>query len=112
MYDNNYAFAHVGVTYDFKKIQCNSIIQNHGNTAAFVLISKELFEKYNGFNENYQVCFEDVELNLMAMIDNKINYTCTNAVNYHYESQTRGRSVKIEDYNRICDFVRNNNLIF
>jgi len=110
--DNNYAFAHVGVTYDFKKIQCNSIIQNHGNTAAFVLISKELFEKYNGFNENYQVCFEDVELNLMALIDNKINYTCTNAVNYHYESQTRGRSVKIEDYNRICDFVRNNNLIF
>jgi GT2 family glycosyltransferase len=110
--NDNYEFGHVGVNYDFNKIQCNSIIKSHGNTAAFVLILKELFEKYNGFNESYLVCFEDVELNLMAILDNKINYTCTNAVNYHYESQTRGRSVKQEDYERICNFVRNNNLIF
>ena len=35
----------------------------YGNTAAFMLISRNLFIDIGGYNESYEECFEDAELN-------------------------------------------------
>lgn len=60
-----------------------------GNTAALLMIRKELFEKCDYFNESYSTCFEDVELNCKCVINGYNNYCDSSLVSYHYESQTR-----------------------
>lgn len=86
-----------------------------GNTAAFMMIKKDIFNKIGGFNENYNECFEDVELNVECLQKNLKNYFVSDAVCYHYESQTRNKDGKkwkreIEDYEkRIIPFIINNN---
>ena len=85
-----------------------------GNTGAFLLINKELFQKIGGFNTNYRECFEDVELNIQCLNLNKENIFCGEAVCYHYESQTRNKDDKkmkreYEDYSRyLIPFIVNN----
>jgi len=81
----------------FQGVNQNSI----GNTAAFLLIKKELFSSIGGFNENYIECFEDVELNLECLIQNKKNISVCDAVAFHYESVSRNKSQdKMEKLNR------------
>lgn len=63
-----------------------------GNTAAFMMIKKEIFNKIGGFNQGYQECFEDVELNVDCLTRNLKNYFVPDAVCFHYESQTRNKS--------------------
>jgi len=60
-----------------------------GNTAAFMMIRKDMFNKIGGFNQGYQECFEDVELNIDCLTRNLKNVFVSDAVCYHYESQTR-----------------------
>jgi GT2 family glycosyltransferase len=60
-----------------------------GNTGAFLMIKKEIFNKVGGFNQGYEECFEDVELNIECLSRNLKNYFTPDAVCYHYESQTR-----------------------
>jgi GT2 family glycosyltransferase len=60
-----------------------------GNTAAFMMIKKDIFNKIGGFNQGYKECFEDVELNIDCLQRNLKNYFVSDAVCYHYESQTR-----------------------
>ncbi len=60
-----------------------------GNTAAFMMMRKDMFEKIGGFNQGYQECFEDVELNIDCLTRNLKNVFVSDAVCYHYESQTR-----------------------
>lgn len=60
-----------------------------GNTAAFMLTPKKLFNQIGGFNEEYVECFEDVEYNVDCLVRNKENIFMTDAVAYHFESQTR-----------------------
>jgi len=60
-----------------------------GNTAAFMMIKKDIFNKIGGFNQGYKECFEDVELNVDCLTRNLKNYFVGDAVCYHYESQTR-----------------------
>jgi GT2 family glycosyltransferase len=60
-----------------------------GNTAAFMMIKKDMFNKIGGFNQGYQECFEDVELNIDCLTRNLKNIFIPDAVCYHYESQTR-----------------------
>jgi len=77
-----------------------------GNTAALMMIRKNLFIKIGGYNENYGICFEDVELNLSARLHGFINYYDGSLVSYHYESQTRGKSLENSakehrDYNEV-----------
>ena len=85
-----------------------------GNTGAFLLIKKELFQTIGGFNTNYRECFEDVELNIQCLNHNKENIFCGEAVCYHYESQTRNKDEKkarreYEDYSRmLIPFIINN----
>jgi GT2 family glycosyltransferase len=77
-----------------------------GNTAGLMMISKFVFQKCEGFNENYKTCFEDVELNCKTNIMGLNNYCNNNIVAYHYESQTRGKN-EINKKNEQSDFVNN-----
>ena len=102
---------HVGITHkflgwDFKNtLTSQPIIQTHGNTAAFMLINKNLFDEIGGFSEEYVECFEDVELNLQCFLKGKKNFTNSNAVCYHLESQTRGQKIDQQDAKRILNFI-------
>lgn len=80
----------------------------HGNTAAFMLISKNLFNEIGGFNEIYDECFEDVELNLLCLLKNKVNVTNNVAACYHLESQTRTRVDEDSDLKTIIKFINLN----
>jgi len=60
-----------------------------GSTGALLMIRKSVFEKCDFFNENYDSCFEDVELNLKCILLGYNNYYDGSLVSYHYESQTR-----------------------
>jgi len=63
-----------------------------GNTAAFMMMSKNLFQQIGGFDTSYRECFEDVQLNVECINKNKDNIFVGEAVCYHYESQTRNKS--------------------
>ncbi len=79
-----------------------------GSTAAFLLISRKLFTEIKGFNSNYQMCLEDVELNLACLKHKKQNILANEAVCYHFESQTREKGGKIsqDDYNNLVTFLK------
>jgi GT2 family glycosyltransferase len=85
-----------------------------GNTAAFMMIKKEIFTKLGGFNETYKECFEDVELNVLCLSRRLKNYFVPEAVCYHYESQTRNQNTEKnkregEDLlNRLIPFIIKN----
>jgi GT2 family glycosyltransferase len=91
----------------------------YGNTAALMMIRKNLFLKIGGYNEKYTTCFEDVELNLSCITSGFKNYYDGNLVAYHYESKTRGKSVEnskkeLYDFTEILEpFIKENyNKIF
>jgi len=70
-----------------------------GNTAALMMIRKNTFLKCEMYNENYTECLEDVELNLKCITLGYKNYM-SNAVSYHYESQTRNEDDgRVERFN-------------
>jgi len=83
--------------------ESRTVLNVFGNTGAFLMISKNLFNKSNGFNENYKVCFEDVELSVKQVINNKINIFCGEAVCIHHESLTRqiNTTEEINDFNSV-----------
>jgi GT2 family glycosyltransferase len=54
-----------------------------------MMIRKNTFENKGMFNEKYNTCFEDVELNVLLTSSGLKNYTCGECVSYHYESITR-----------------------
>ena len=60
-----------------------------GSTAALMMIRKKIFMSCGMFNENYETCFEDVELNLKCLTLGLKNYYDGSLVSYHLESQTR-----------------------
>jgi GT2 family glycosyltransferase len=72
------------------------------------MIKKSLFEKQNGYNENYTECFEDVELNLRCILMGYENYLSGKSVAYHYESQTRNDSEE-KNGKMILDYRENLN---
>jgi len=88
----------------------------HGNTAAFMMINRELFIDLGCFNERYIECFEDVELNFKCLIEGKKNITVCDAVSFHYESLSRNKDPKkLEklqtDYEeRLFPFYRENKI--
>jgi GT2 family glycosyltransferase len=79
--------SHVNLTnyYNFK----TNLNETFGNTGGLLMIRKSLFEKLGLFNENYISCFEDVELNCSSLSMGFKNFTNSECVAYHYESQTR-----------------------
>ena len=62
-----------------------------GNTAALALIDLDLFLDVGGFNEEYEFCFEDLQLNLDCLQKGKTNYYLGDAVSYHFESINKER---------------------
>lgn len=105
-------FNHCFENWDFENIRhSNTYSYTHGNTAAFMLTSKMLFDEIGGFNEVYVECFEDVEYNLNCLLKNKKNITISNAVCYHLESQTRDKKSLPEDLNRLLAFINENPII-
>lgn len=87
-----------------------------GNTGGFMLIEKELFQMYGGFNEEYIECLEDVELNLKCLLSGLKNITIGDAVAYHYESISRnkisgGENRFMIDYQKLLVFIKNNNIL-
>jgi len=78
----------------------NSVI---GNTAALLMVPKNLFLRVGMFNENYRHCFEDVELSIKLKSLGLKNFVNSNCVAYHFESKTRdikgNDKEMIEDYN-------------
>jgi len=104
-------FTHLGLDTNYNYGDVSEVI---GNTGAFVLINKNLFNVIGGFNEGYIECFEDVELNLRCLLMNKKNYFVGNAVCYHYESFTRGKSkeamakIQIDYKERLLPFMIKN----
>jgi GT2 family glycosyltransferase len=72
-----------------------------GSTGAFLMINEKLFNSVGQFNENYEDCFEDVELNIRMLLKNRKNYVLTSACAYHHESLTRNLDdKKIDKLNR------------
>jgi GT2 family glycosyltransferase len=108
--NNNLGITHVGInSYYYYTPNSKPLL---GSTAALMMIKKSVFEKLGMFNESYQNCFEDVELNLQSILNGYTNYYDGNLVAYHYESQTRKDENKLsinEDYfNTLKPFISNN----
>jgi GT2 family glycosyltransferase len=78
-------------------------ISSIGNTGAFMLINRKLFNEIGGFNEEYIECFEDVELNVKCLLLGKQNKTICDAVAYHFESTTRNKD-KEKNTRTIIDY--------
>jgi GT2 family glycosyltransferase len=88
-----------------------------GSTAALLMIRKKVFESCGYFNESYQSCFEDVELNLKCIIKGYNNICDSQLVAFHYESQTRNLDENkmnkvIEDSRLLMPFIGENVLKF
>lgn len=84
-----------------------------GNTAALMMIRKNVFIKCGMFNEQYVSCFEDVELNLKCITIGLENYYSGKSVAYHFESQTRKddpetQKKQSDDYMRLVPFINQN----
>jgi len=78
------------------------------------MIRKELFIKSGMFNQEYISCFEDVELNIKTLSMGLKNYTCSDCVAYHYESQTRNddpenlEKLKYDYLNNLLPVIKEN----
>ena len=60
------------------------------------------------FNEDYQCCFEDVQLNAALLNDGYYNITSLKGVCYHYAGSTRHDAMTISDYQNMENFIINN----
>jgi hypothetical protein len=72
-----------------------------------------IFIKFGMFSEQYKNCYEDVQLNLTALINDRSNYCCGSAVAFHHESATRNKNQmkqiqQNEDMQKLYEFVRKN----
>jgi GT2 family glycosyltransferase len=110
-YDNlKISHIHLKNYYNHNK----GILKSVGNTAALMMIRKNLFIKCDMFNETYISCFEDVELNFKCLILGYTNHLSADSVSYHYESQTRNEQGEyneklINDYTkRLLPFFKEN----
>ena len=93
-----------------EKYQTTINNNSQGNTGGFMLIRKDIFDSYGGFNENYIECLEDVELNLKCKHQGLNHITVSDAVAYHYESISRNKLAGgderfMVDYERLKVFI-------
>jgi GT2 family glycosyltransferase len=98
-----------------KDYSTNVNYNSKGNTGGFMLIRKDIFDAYDGFNENYIECLEDVELNLKCKHQGLKNITVSDAVAYHYESVSRNKLAGgderfMVDFNKLNVFIKDNNI--
>ena len=103
--------SHLGLTSRYQYHENTKEV--FGNTAALMLINKNLYINVGMLNEEYTECFEDVELNNTLVSLNKKNIFIGNAVAFHYESQTRNKNEGklerlYEDYKLLAPKIINN----
>ena len=80
-----------------------------GSTGAFLMVRKSDFEKAGGFNELYEHCYEDVELNAQIAIDRQgYNVTLNTVKAIHRESSTRNQASSMGDFLALSDFMKEN----
>jgi GT2 family glycosyltransferase len=84
-----------------------------GCTFALALMERALYERCGGLSESYESCFEDVELNLRAILAGRRNVLAGDAVAIHHESLTRNDDpAKAErlrrDFATLSGFLRAN----
>lgn len=106
LYHENNRIQHAGVKirkvkdmFQISHIGYNSVhnyssdnIQVAANTAALMMIDRTLFNKIGKFNENTVECFEDLLINLTAILSGYKNIFTPNAVAIHKESVSRRRN--------------------
>ena len=95
--------GHIG----FKRNMLLPDLFTHGNTAAFLMMRKADFEAAGGFNEGYECCYEDVELNFRVLMDLvKHNVTINSVQALHHESSTRKQAFGKNDFMKLAEFVK------
>lgn len=72
-------------------------------TAACMMISKDKFNQVNGFNENLEVAFNDVDLCLKLLKKGYYNVFLPQVELYHYESKTRGLDTTTQKYKKLIE---------
>ena len=75
-------------------------------TAACMMVKKEVYEQVNGFNEELEVAFNDVDF---CMKIRKAGYHIVynpNAKLYHFESKSRGLENSVEKVNRFNNEIK------
>lgn len=77
---------------------------NVGNTFAFCLTTKKVFDLVNGIPEIFKRCFEDVLYNINCSKNNLKHKFVGNTSCYHHESVTRKKEDK-NDYMSVRDFT-------
>lgn len=74
-----------------KKMTC---VRAEAVTGAALLISREAFDKVGGWDEDFPVAYNDVELCYRLKKAGYQNVLCTEATLIHHESATRGKDAK------------------
>ena len=87
-----------GVKGYHSRIVC--IQQYSAVTAACMMIKKEIFLEVDGFDEQFVVAFNDIDLCLRVLRRGKLIVYDPYAQAYHYESKTRGSDNKPENIER------------
>lgn len=84
-----------------------------GNTAALLMVSRELFVDVGYFPKGYLFSLSDVEFNLSMWVRGKKNCFTSNAVAYHFESMSKDEKGvnKPEDWTKVTKYVRENKKI-
>ena len=88
--------THLGLKHTFNPAMMHgkNALESDGNTAAFMMTPRAVFEEIGGFNESYEKCFEDVEYAVECTKRGYTHLTVVDAVCIHYEGATRGRGAK------------------
>ena len=106
--DKKLMFTHLGISTNYRYQNEPEVISN---TDKFILISKSLFLDIGGFNEYYEECFGDVELNLVCILKDKVNKVSTESVCYFHGDNNivdneESKDKVVRDYNfRLLPFI-------
>ena len=73
-------------------------------TGACMMCRRELFNSLGGFNEEYEEGFQDFDICVRAVIDNKTNVCLNSCSQLHEESATRDKKVLQHDSDLLSAF--------
>jgi GT2 family glycosyltransferase len=89
IYNNRLEVTHRGLKTQNKYKPKESVM---GNTGGFMMVKRDVFIQVGQFNENYIVCFEDVEFNMKLVAKGYTNIYLDDVSATHYESLTRTKT--------------------
>lgn len=75
-------------------------------TAAVMLVRKDVYEKVNGFDEDFAVAFNDIDFCLRVRKINKLIVYAPYACFHHYESKSRGQEDTYEKQLRFVSEIK------